>query len=266
MLTLSRRLVGMSTRISTDQDADVTPLIRLLDTADALPGAATLRARSYDLLALPAGAAAVDVGCGTGRAVAELNERGMRAVGVDLDENMLSVARRRWPAVDFRVGDAYALPLPDSSMDGYRADKVYHELDSPGRALAEAWRVLTPGGRIVLLGQDWNSIVVDSDDPALARTIVRTRADTLANPWAARRYRHLLTAAGFGEVSVEVHMAVLTDRLMLPMPLGFAQAACDAGAISHEQAAWWAAEQTRRVDEGTFLLTFPIFVATAVRP
>ncbi|MFH9547885.1 class I SAM-dependent methyltransferase [Streptomyces sp. NPDC017435] len=77
------------------------------------------------MLRVEPGTSVVDVGCGAGRAVAELAERGVTAVGVDPDERMIAVARGRWPeAADFRVADAYALPLADSSVDGCRADKV----------------------------------------------------------------------------------------------------------------------------------------------
>ncbi|MFJ9446335.1 methyltransferase domain-containing protein [Kitasatospora sp. NPDC101235] len=77
----------------------------LLDAADAAPGAAELRARSYDLLALAPGAAVVDVGCGAGRTVAQLTEPGARAVGIDADERMAAAARRRLPDADVRLGD-----------------------------------------------------------------------------------------------------------------------------------------------------------------
>ncbi|WP_416976012.1 methyltransferase domain-containing protein, partial [Streptomyces sp. 4F14] len=135
-------------------------------------GAAELRSLSYDLLGTSAGRTMVDVGCGAGRAVAELADRGTRAVGVDPSERMLAVARARRPESDFRLAGAYELPLADSSMDGYRADKVFHELGEPERALAEARRVLVPGGRVVLVGQDWDTFVIDSDDAALTRRIV----------------------------------------------------------------------------------------------
>lgn len=256
----------MSTSSDTHQHSDLDALVRVLDAADALPGAATLRQRSYDLLALSPGAAVVDVGCGTGRAVAELAEQGMHPVGVDLDDRMVEHARRRWPSVDVRAGDAYRLPLPDASVAGYRADKVFHALADPDRALAEARRALASGGSIVLVGQDWDTFVIDADDRALARTIVHARADTVPSPWAARRYRNLLQAAGFHDIAVEVHTAVLTDPTMLPILLGLSQAAHATGAITREQAEAWADEQRERARTGRMFLAIPLFFAAARRP
>jgi ubiquinone/menaquinone biosynthesis C-methylase UbiE len=257
----------MSNNTVTDQPHDgVDSLIRILDAANALPGAAGMRVRSYELLNPGPRAGVVDVGCGTGGAVAELSERGAKPVGVDVSARMIAVARRRWPDADLRIGDAYRLPLPDGAMAGYRADKVYHELDDPARALAEARRVLAPGGRIVLVGQDWDTFVIDSDDSALTRAIVHSRADMVSEPRAARRYRNLLLDAGFRDPSVEVHTGVSTDAAMLPMLSGIAEAACSAGAINREQADAWTAEQMRRGQAGRLFLAVPLFVAAANRP
>src|SRR5262245_4787107 len=102
-------------------------LLTRLDAIDAAPGAAELRARSYELLA-PAPGPVVDVGCGGGRVVAELTDRGIPAVGVDPSEEMLAAARARRPDLDFRVGTADSLPFADGECTGYRADKVFHLL------------------------------------------------------------------------------------------------------------------------------------------
>ncbi|MFF1593041.1 methyltransferase domain-containing protein [Streptomyces sp. NPDC058286] len=241
-------------------------LIALLDAADRLPGAEELRASSYDLLGAEAGASMVDVGCGAGRAVAELAERGVKAVGVDPDERMTTVARDRWPEADFRIAEAYELPLPDASVDGYRADKVFHELDDPKRALAEARRVLAPGGRIVLVGQDWDTFVIDSDDPALTRTIVHARADLTVSPHAARRYRNLLLNACFADVTVEVHTGVFTGPMMLPLLTGLAEGACSTGAVTRAQIDNWVAEQRARADADRLFLALPMFLASATAP
>ena len=111
----------------------MSSLLAVLDAGDAHPVAVELRARSYELLGDLTGRTVVDAGCGAGRAVAELGERGARAVGVDLDPEMIAVARERWPAGEFHVGDACELPLETGSVAGYRADKVLHILDNPRR-------------------------------------------------------------------------------------------------------------------------------------
>ncbi|MEV5880406.1 methyltransferase domain-containing protein [Streptomyces sp. NPDC052101] len=241
-------------------------LIALLDAADRLPSAEGLRARTYGLLGAGPETAVVDVGCGAGRAVAELVEQGVKAVGVDPDERMIAVARGRWPGADFRIATAYALPLADVSMDGYRSDKVFHELAEPEQALAEARRVVVPGGRIVLTGQDWDTFVIDSGDPALTRAIVHARADLIAGPRAARRYRNLLLEAGFVDVTVEVHTGVFTGPTMLPLLAGLAEGACSAGAVTREQTDGWIAEQRTRAEADRLFLALPMFVAAATAP
>jgi ubiquinone/menaquinone biosynthesis C-methylase UbiE len=244
---------------------DIDTLIRALDIAENTPSVATLRQRGHQLLRLPTGATVVDVGCGAGRAVAELAEHGARAIGVDPDPTMLATARSRFPGIDVRAADAAELPLDDGRAHGYRADKVYHMLPEPAAALAEARRVLAPGGRIVLLGQDWDTIVIDSDRPDVTRRIVHARADTIPSPRIARAYRNLLLDAGFHDVEFEVHTSVLTDATALPLITGHADAARGVGAISGEQAEAWVSEQTGRAAAGRLMIAIPFFLAAAAR-
>jgi ubiquinone/menaquinone biosynthesis C-methylase UbiE len=244
---------------------DTDTLIRALDAAERTADATALRTRSYELLRLPPGATVVDVGCGTGRAVAELAGRGAHAVGVDLDPAMLATARRRFPGLDLRAADGADLPLGDGQAHGYRADKVYHVLPEPAAALAEARRVLAAGGRIVLLGQDWDTVVIDSDRPGVTRRIVHARADTIPHPRIARAYRNLLLDAGFRDVAVEVGTFTFTDAAPLPLLAQFADVARRTGAVSDEQAEDWIGEQTQRAAAGRTMVAIPMFVASATR-
>ena len=244
-----------------EERRDTEALLAVLDAADEMPSAVQLRARSYELLSLVPGSTVVDVGCGGGRAVAELAERGVHAVGVDTGPWMLATAQRRWPEAEFREAGAEDLPFTDKSVRGYRADKLFHLLKEPGRAVAEARRVLCPGGRIVLVGQDWDAIMIDSDDAALTRTIVHARADLLATPRAGRQYRSLLLTGGFDDVTVEVHTSVFTDPAMLPLLARLAEPTCADGAVDRDRADAWLAEQRRRAEAGRFLVAIPFFVA-----
>ncbi|MFI1093727.1 methyltransferase domain-containing protein [Streptomyces sp. NPDC020917] len=241
-------------------------LLSLLDTADRMPSVARMRARSYELLAPLPGTAVVDVGCGAGRAVAELAERGVRAVGVDPDPLMLAAARERWPAAVFREAGAEQLPFADGSVRGYRADKVLHLLAEPERAVAEARRVLAPGGRIVLIGQDWDAFMIDSDDAALTRAVVHARADLLSAPVSARRYRNLLLDGGFDDVTVEVYTLVLTGAPGLPLLSRLAHQAAAGDTVAGDRAGSWLAEQRRRAATDRLLVALPFFLAAASAP
>ncbi|MEV5716574.1 methyltransferase domain-containing protein [Amycolatopsis mediterranei] len=227
----------------------MSTLLTLLDALDDRPQAVELRERTYSAL----GGVVLDVGCGSGRAVGELAARGVRAIGVDADPAMIETAVARWPAGEFQVADATALPLDDGSVTGYRADKVLHVLPDPARAVAEARRVLAPGGRAVLTGQDWDTIVIDSDDPARTRSIVHARADGMPHPRIARRYRNLLLDNGFTDVTVDVHTLVWTDAAALPV-------LADLGGEGA-----WLAEQAARARDDRLFVAVPIFLAAGTR-
>jgi ubiquinone/menaquinone biosynthesis C-methylase UbiE len=227
----------------------MSTLLTLLDALDDQQQARDLRERTY----LGLGEAVVDVGCGSGRAVGELAARGVRAIGVDIDPEMVEVAAARWPAGEFHVADATALPLDDGSVTGYRADKVLHALAEPELAVREAHRVLRPGGRAVLVGQDWDTFVIDSDDPVQTRELVHARADRMPNPRVARRYRSLLRHGGFTDVTVEVHALVWTD----PSAVGVLANIAGAGP--------WLDEQIARARDDRLFVAVPIFLAAGTR-
>jgi SAM-dependent methyltransferase len=226
----------------------MSTLLSLLDAFDELPEATELRALSYRDL----GDVVVDVGCGGGRAVGELAERGVRAIGVDLDQEMTEVARKRWPDGEFHVGSATELPIADASVTGYRADKVLHAVEDLAAALAEARRVLVPGGRAVLTGQDWDAFIVDSSDPAGTRALVHARADRMPHPRVARGYRNLLLDNGFHDVTVAVHVVVFTDDRALPVLANLGDGP-------------WLDDQIERAARGRLFLAMPVFLATGTR-
>ena len=245
--------------------ADLEPLVAVLDFADSQPGAENLRRQTYAQLRLRPGDRVLDVGCGTGRAVAELSETGFDAVGVDIDARMLETATQRWPNRDFRCAGATALPFEDGVFRGYRADKILHELDDPGSAIDEARRVLMPQGRIVLIGQDWHAYMIDSAYPSLTARIVTARASTVPSPSATRSFRNLLLDRGFTDVEVAGQAAVLTDRGALAISTGFAAAALAAGAITPNESQEWLADQHERARSGRLFVALPLFVGSATR-
>ena len=92
----------------------------------------------------------LDVGCGTGRFVATLAERGVRAAGVDPSPEMLEVARRKNPRAVLKRAIAERLPFKDGWFDRVVFVLSVHLVDRP-RAFAETHRVLAPGGRIAIV-------------------------------------------------------------------------------------------------------------------
>lgn len=99
--------------------------------------------------------ALLDLGAGTGRMLELLAPLAARAVGVDQNPAMLSLARARIEAaglrqVQLRQGDLYALPVERDGYDLVVIHQVLHFLDDPGRALREAARALRPGGRLLV--------------------------------------------------------------------------------------------------------------------
>ena len=100
----------------------------------------------------------LDIGCGTGRFFDLLKQTWPRlpVLGLDMSEAYINYARRhlkRWSRINFVVGGAESIPVPDNSQDAVTSIFLFHELPPKVRrdALGEFARVLKPGGRLVLV-------------------------------------------------------------------------------------------------------------------
>lgn len=98
----------------------------------------------------------VDIGTGTGRMLTLLRDRYDRAEGIDLSHKMLTIARANLERegishANVRHGDATAPPFEDQSADLVIIHQVLHYMDRPERVMAEAARILKPGGRLLVV-------------------------------------------------------------------------------------------------------------------
>ncbi|MGQ9780533.1 MAG: class I SAM-dependent methyltransferase [Bacillota bacterium] len=101
------------------------------------------------------GRLAADVGAGTGFITEGLLQRGLRVIAVDLSEAMLAVLAEKFGhEVDYRLGDAEALPIADGEVDYVFANMCLHHVESPPAAIKEMARALAPGGRLVITDLD----------------------------------------------------------------------------------------------------------------
>lgn len=97
------------------------------------------------------GMTVMDAGCGAGMAAAMAAARGARVAGFDAAEPLLQIARVRTPGGDFRLADLEASPFADDSFDVVTGFNSFQFAADPVRALAEARRVVRPGGVVVVL-------------------------------------------------------------------------------------------------------------------
>jgi ubiquinone/menaquinone biosynthesis C-methylase UbiE len=98
----------------------------------------------------------VDIGTGTGRMIELFGRSADHALGVDRSPEMLRVARVKLAeaglaAAELRQGDMYALPLPSGLADTVIIHQVLHYAQQPAAAVAEAARLLGPGGRLLIV-------------------------------------------------------------------------------------------------------------------
>ena len=93
----------------------------------------------------------LDVAGGTGDMAVSLVERGCTVTGIDLSEEMLSIARQKAPMVTFMIADAEHLPFPDASFDAVTCAFGVRNFVHLEQGLNEMLRVLKPGGQLVII-------------------------------------------------------------------------------------------------------------------
>ncbi len=162
---------------------------------------------AYLLPALQPGQTLLDVGCGPGNLTVDLAARVApgRVVGIDRSAAVLDLARAEAASagagnVEFRTGDAYALPFEDGSVDVAHAHQVLQHLGDPVAALRELRRVTRPGGVVAVRDADYAGMTWFPASPVLDEWLALYHEVTQANGAeadAGRRLHSWALAAGF---------------------------------------------------------------------
>ncbi|MFG3532249.1 methyltransferase domain-containing protein [Streptomyces sp. NPDC047917] len=236
--------------------------------------AATDLARSYkgvmlDALNARPGETALDLGCGPGTdlgALAKAVTPSGRVIGIDSSQEMVEQACGRTgdlPAVEVRLGDIHTLPLEDGSIDRARTDRVLQHAADPAQVLAEARRVLRPGGRLVMGEPDWDSLTIDYPDIEVPRAYTRHVTDKVVrNGVIGRQLARLALDAGFAVPTVVPVTSVFRDVLAADQVLGLqrnTERAVAAGYLSDEASKGW----LDHLATGPFFATVTLYVVVA---
>jgi ubiquinone/menaquinone biosynthesis C-methylase UbiE len=243
--------------------------VRYLDGAAASATGRAYKRRLLAALGLRPGLTVLDIGCGPGTDLPAMaggvaGGTGL-VIGLDVDATMRTVAHNRGVGLDrVRVagGDAHALPLRDASVDRVRFDRVLQHLAEPARALAEAHRVLRPGGVLGLAEPDWYTLVVDDPDRSTSDAFARFVAAKVRHGAIGRQLARLAAGAGFVVGTVDATAVVYRDPVEAEQILGLRRnlaRAVAAGAVDEAAGARWLA----RVNAGPTLASFTFYTVTA---
>ena len=158
----------------------------------------------------------LDVGCGNGaflRFAIERNPNLRLTLGIENRVQTLASDQREQSIPPLLVGDGQRLPFSDRCFDAVLSiDALEWTLD-PVTFLKESARVCEPGGRVVAVHTDWDTVVYSASDEYLSRRVLRAFCDSGPAGWMGRRLPALFRAAGFADVGWNIS-AIANDRFV----------------------------------------------------
>lgn len=196
-----------------------------------------------------------------------------RIYAVDNSKNMIAMSRRRCgdqPLVEFYVGDATRLPFPENHFDAAVSSQVFEYLSEVTTALSELYRVLRPGGRILIHDTDWDSIVWYSTDRARMKRILAAWDKHLVHPHLPQTLAPRLRQAGFQlqhqDIILQFDPACGSNTVshwLVEFIVGFV---VGQDGITQEEAAAWAADLRKLGEEGAYFFSLNEYLFLAFKP
>lgn len=261
-----------------DVDAAETPhsFVQSLDSQNATAFKQALAQRTFELLDLRSGLRVLDAGCGVGQDAArmvELVAPGGEVTGLDYSAVMVDEARRRHERLDlpltFMQGDICALPFDGCWFDRSRAAGTFQHLADPRRALDELARVLAPGGLVLIVDGDHETLVIDSPYPDVTRRFLAWRSDTLASGGVAHQLFAWYRELGLEDVRVEPMTRISTDYETLNSVMHFdggMRIAQSEGVVTQDEADHWIAALEEAGRAGRFFCALTYFITVGRKP
>ena len=190
-------------------------LAQVLELRAASARQKAMRAAFLDAVPFAAGASVVEIGSGTGALCRDIAARPgvARVVGVDPSPHLAARARALSPGLEFIVADGRDTGLPGASFEVVVICTTLCHVPQPERALAEAFRLLRPGGVAAVFDGDYamTSAALGADDPLQACMQIAVR-EWVLSPWLARSLAPMMKQAGFVELRSQSHGYVDLDE------------------------------------------------------
>ncbi len=242
----------------TQPDTAPAYFIDFLDFLDNYPAIENFRAEAAKRLSLAAGNKVLDLGCGIGGAtfpLADITGPSGLAAGVDISSALIDVATGRAThrsGLEFRVGDAYAIPYPDGFFDVARTERVFLYLPDRLAAIQEMKRVVKPGGRVCLIDTDIDSTAIYSTNAALTRKMTSIVAASMPNPNSARELPALARQADLKDIRIENFAISTPHEFFLRVMAGSLSKAVQDGLVPRSEVDDWLGAQASLHASGDF--------------
>jgi ubiquinone/menaquinone biosynthesis C-methylase UbiE len=256
--------------------ADAVQMAAFLEERSHSPDTQEINDKLCEVIAAKYGEILLEVGCGSGVLCRQLAPRvkpGGSMIGVDISPEMTAEARKYAlsegisDGIAFETSAAEALPYSDDCFDGAFAARLLLHVSKPDEVICEMARVVKPGGRILVMDWDFDTVTVDHPDRDQTRRLLHWRGDHHGgNNWSGRQlWRHMQTA-GFHDLFVYPWVSVahreedgLTQSLWRA-----AQVACDGGVISPAEQEAWVKELKMRIQAGSFFASIVYFIVKGI--
>ncbi len=262
----------MSTGLQFDEEAS-----KRIEAIYSTPDVVAQRQAVLQGLELRPGERVLDVGSGPGFLAAEMavgvGDSG-RVSGIDISENMVALSRSRCATlshVEFQTGNATRLPFPDGEFDVAVSTQVYEYLGDGDvtAALAELHRVLRPGGRVLILDTDGDSMVWHSTDRARMARVLAAWEEHCADFHLPPKLSTRLTRVGFSIRRRDV-IPIFNPEYdpdtysygLMSMIVAFAPGK---RGVTEEEAKAWAEDLRRLGEEGSYFFSLNRYLFLAIK-
>ncbi len=242
------------------------------------PGYVALSQAYFDRLPLSPPCRVLALGCGTGVEVRALRRRvasGVALVGIDHSQSLVERARKETAAeglsdgVEYVKGDAHDIPYADSEFDVVTMHTLISHVEDPGGVLADARRVLRPGGTLAIFDGDYASLTFAHPDPVTAVTVEeKLKQVMVANPRVMRDLPRLLQEARLDLVAAEgaVYADIGTGRFWANAAEAYGALLARSGLLPLEVVEGWRADQAEALARTAFFGASVYYTYLARRP
>jgi ubiquinone/menaquinone biosynthesis C-methylase UbiE len=232
------------------------------------------QARLLEPAGIAKGHRVLDLGCGPGflsLAVGDMVGPSGAVHGVDINARFVADARARAAdraaaQVTFHHVDGPALPFADASHDRVIAKNVLEYVPDLAATLAEAVRVLAPGGKLLAIDSDWGFVIVEPWGKATVDKFFDAAAPAFREPYVGRKLPAAFHAAGL--VDIDVRLLPIVDRTggLLSVLRNMRSYIRTFGKMPDAEVDALIAAAEQGIADGTYTACLPQFLVTGTRP